>query len=752
MERAVERLQAALRQREHILVWGDFDVDGQTATTLLVSTLRELGGRVSYHIPVRAQESHGVNLPVLQRLLETDGPPTVVLTCDTGIAAGPAVAYASERHVDVIITDHHELPRPLPGEAGEAIDETPDLPPAYAVVTPRLLPAGHRLGSLPGVGVAYKLAEALFQGAGNPARVEQHLDLAALGIVADVALLTGEARYLVQRGLERLRQPQRPGLQAIYERAGLNAERLTEEQIGFVLAPRLNALGRLGDANPAVELLSTQDMGRARLLALELEGLNSRRQLLTSQVLRAALAQIEQDPSLSEGEALVLAHPAWPAGVIGIVASRLVELLGKPTVLIAVPPGEDGRGSARSVEGVDITAAIAEQAHLLNGFGGHVMAAGFSIPEEHITSFRHGLSQSVAAQRAALPAEQAASLAALPIDGSLPWGELSLELAESLECLAPFGAGNPPLTLVSHNLHVVHQAAFGRQGEHLHLTLEDENGFAQRIVWWGAGDFETSGALPQGLFDLAFTLRAVTYRGQRELQVTWLDSRLAPQATGLVSVEPALEIIDYRNQAHPLPILQRLLAGLSAVQIQVWAEGEAYSGLSQTLGSFVFDRERLSACETLVIWTTPPGWVELRQVITCCKPGRVVVFAVDPELDQAQPFLQRLAGLVKYVLSKQDGRASLTRLAAATAQKEWAVRLGLEWLAAMGHITILRIDELQEEVCDTEIVSDWLQIASGGVSDKSLAAVLLKQIQTLLEESHAYRAYFLRNDIKTIFI
>ncbi len=508
MERAVERLGSALRRGEHILVWGDFDVDGQTATTLLVSTLRELGGRVSYHIPVRANELHGVNLTVLTGLLEANDPPSVLLTCDTGSAAYPAVVYAGERHVDVIITDHHELPRPLIEATDEASDGPYQLPPAYALVTPRLLPAGHRLGSLPGVGVAYKLAEALFQQTGNPAGVEQHLDLAALGIVADVALQTGEARYLLQRGLERLRQPQRLGLQAIYERAGLNPERLTEEQIGFVLAPRLNALGRLGDANPAVELLSTRDESRARLLALELEGLNSRRQLLTSQVLRAALAQIEQDPSLGASEALVLAHPAWPAGVIGIVASRLVELMGKPVALIAIPPGEDGRGSARSVEGVDITAAIAGQAGLLNGFGGHVMAAGFSIPPENIVGFRHGLSQAVAAQRAALPAERAAVLAALTIDGVLPWGELSLELAESLERLAPFGAGNAPLALVSRALHVVHQSAFGRQSEHLHLTLEDESGFSRRVVWWGAGDFELSGALPQGMFDLAFTLRA----------------------------------------------------------------------------------------------------------------------------------------------------------------------------------------------------------------------------------------------------
>jgi len=751
MERAVERLQSALRQGEHILVWGDFDVDGQTATTLLVSTLRELGGQVSYHIPVRAQESHGVNLPVLKSLLETGNPPTVVLTCDTGIAAHPAIAFARERRVDVIITDHHELPRLPPGEGGEAIDEIPHLPPAYALVTPRLLPPGHSLGSLPGVGVAYKLAEALFQEAGNPVRVEQHLDLAALGIVADVALLTGEARYLLQRGLERLRQTQRPGLQAIYERAGLNAERMTEEQIGFVLAPRLNALGRLGDANPAVELLSTLDVGRARLLALELEGLNSRRQLLTSQVLRAALAQIEQEPALLDYEALVLAHPAWPAGVIGIVASRLVELLGKPTVLIAIPPGEDGRGSARSVEGVDITVAIAGQAHLLNGFGGHVMAAGFSIPAENITNFRRGLSQAVAAQRAALPAERAASLAALFIDGVLPWGEINLELAESLERLAPFGAGNPPLALVSCGLHVVHRAAFGRQGEHLHLTIEDENGFARRAVWWGAGDSGSSGALYHGVFDLAFTLRVSTYRGQSELQVTCLNFREASQAAGLVTAAPAPEIIDYRSQSHPLSVLQGLLADTSTRRIQIWAEAEANSRLSQTLGGVVFDRQRLSACETLVVWTAPPGWAELQEVLTCTRPNRLVVFAVDPETDQPQAFLERLAGLVKYVISKQDGWASLSGLAAATAQKKWTVRLGLEWLAAMGHITIISTDE---EITHADVVEeevDRIRIVPGGVTDASQAAALLDQIRILLDETRAYRAYSLRNDINTLY-
>ena len=272
MQQALERLEAALQSGERILVWGDFDVDGQTATSLLVSALRQLDGQVEFHIPIRAQESHGVSLPVLQRILDAPSPPGLVLTCDTGIGAHAAVEFAASRGVDVVITDHHELPSSLPR--------------ACAIVNPRLLPAGHALAKLPGVGVAYKVVEALFSHSIGQEDASQFLDLVALGIVADVAELYGDTRYLLQRGLEQLRQPQRLGLRAIMETAGLAPENLTEEHIGFVLGPRLNALGRLDDANPAVDLLTTLDSGKARVIATQLEGLNGRRRLLTRQVFR----------------------------------------------------------------------------------------------------------------------------------------------------------------------------------------------------------------------------------------------------------------------------------------------------------------------------------------------------------------------------------------------------------------------------------------------------------------------------------
>ena len=251
IERAVERLRRAIGDREQILIWGDFDVDGQTATALLYSALQRQGARVGYHVPNRFSEGHGIHLPTLKRKL-AEGV-ELLLTCDTGVSAREAVDYAASRGVDTLITDHHALPEKLP--------------PAFAVVNPQRLPAGHALRELPGVGVAYKLIEALVDGDG----CDDLLDLVALGIVADVMVQVDDTRYLLQRGLQHLRENQRLGLRAILERAEIPAADLNEGHIGFAIGPRLNALGRLDDANPAVELLTTTDWSRARVLAHSLE-------------------------------------------------------------------------------------------------------------------------------------------------------------------------------------------------------------------------------------------------------------------------------------------------------------------------------------------------------------------------------------------------------------------------------------------------------------------------------------------------
>jgi single-stranded-DNA-specific exonuclease len=717
---AVVRLQRAIREGERILVWGDFDVDGQTATALLVETLQALGGQVRYHIPVRAQESHGISPAVLRRWLATDDPPDLVLTCDTGIAAFEAAEIARMQQVDLIITDHHELPR-LPG------GEPARLPDAHAILTPRLLPAGHPLEGLPGVGVAYKLAEALYARFGLANAAESLLDLVALGIVADVARQIGDTRYLLQRGLALLRNTPRPGLQAIYERAELNPKGLSEEHIGFVIAPRLNALGRLGDANPAVELLTTLDRGRARLLAVQLEGLNARRQLLTSQVLRGALAQLQLDRALLDEAALVLSNPSWEPGVIGIVASRLVELYRKPVVLIAAPDEGPGRASARSVQGLDITAAIASQADLLLGYGGHAMAAGFSIPLDNIPDFRRGFIRAVAAALRDSPPEQQL----LQIDSYLPWDALSPEIVAEIDRLAPFGAGNPPLILASRDLRLVSQAGLGRQQEHLLLTIEDANGLARRVVWWGGADLVEARGLPQEWFDLAYQARSSTYRGLSEVQIEFIDFRPLAKPVETRAYRPALE--DYRAEPHTLPVLQRLVARQEDDSLLIWAEADASQKLAGHFPMGLVRRrdELTDSLHTLVIWTSPASSADLSAVLHRTRPHRVILFGVDPDTQSLETFLERLIGLTRHVLSRLEGRAELSRMAAATAQRELTVLRGLEWLEAQGKIS-LRLE------------GDVALISPGGSSDLQAASLLLHQVGELLEETRAFRAFFRR--------
>lgn len=700
---AAERIQTAITHGERVCVWGDFDVDGQTATTVLVEALRALGADVVYHIPGR-RESHGVHRPTLERVIAAGT--RLLITCDTGSTAHEAIAYARTQGVDVIVTDHHDLPS--------------QLPPAHTLINPKRLPTDHPLRDLPGVGTAYKLVEALYENNGLALEADRALDLVALGIVADVAPLTGDVRYLLQKGLRALRHTSRLGLQALFQSAELNPDGLTEDHIAFVLAPRLNALGRLADASLAVELLTTDDLTRARTIASEVEGLNSRRQLLTKQVLDAALAQIAREPSLREASTLVLAHPTWPAGVIGIVAGRLAERFGKPAVLISAPPGKLARGSARSVPGLDIHAAIAAQAPMLHRFGGHPMAAGFSIDPERIPEFRAALVRTI--EMTTRPP----TLPPLQIDAYLPLSDLSPQLVAQLERLAPFGPGNPPVCLATCNLRIISAATIGRTGEHRKLIVEDEAGTTQTVLWWQGADW----SLPQGLFDLAYTARTSDYRGQTEIALEWLAARQKEQPPILVrQAAPSLEIVDYRRSPNPEPLLRQLLHDHD---IQIWAEGKIPTNIPAR------GRDTLSAARTLIIWSTPPGPEELQAALKRVSPRKVILFATDPQLDTPPAFLRRLAGLVRHSLQAHAGQVHLPVLATATAQREATVRAGLHWLEAKGQIHIIEDDGSQ------------ITLGPGGEASSTGADAWRQRLTALLQETAAYRAHFTRADAATL--
>ena len=613
----------------------------------------------------------------------------LIVTCDTGITAHAAVDYIHERGAQVVITDHHDLGTTLPN--------------AEAIVNPKLLPEGHLLANLAGVGVAYKLAEALLDGG----RSEDLLDLVALGLIADVALLKGETRSLAQKGIQRLRETGRLGLRVIAELSNTLLETLTEETIGFTFAPRLNALGRLGDANPAVELLLTSDPARARVLATQIEGLNAQRRLLTSQVYEAAEAQLRENPSLLDEPALVLSHPNWPGGVVGIVANKLVERYHKPALLLT--ESDDGilRGSARSVEGLHITEAISANADLLLGFGGHPMAAGLSLRLEHLTAFRRGLGQAVEAQLGQTVREEPT----LQVDAWLGLDQLTLELADSLEALAPFGAGNPKLTLASRQVTLKAVSEIGKTKEHLRLNVEDAHGNAQSILWWGGAgaDLPETGTP----LDIAYSLRASSFRGQKQVTLQFEEWRVIEEKTA--EIRPAkIEVVDYRLQVGRLKDLK---AGTL-----VWAEGA-----DKDKGKPRFE---LVPADEFAIWTTPPSPAELRRALEIVRPKIVTMFAVPPAEEKPEAFLNRLTGLCKYALSNYGGRTQLVKLAAALSARESAVEIGLQWLAAGGHLSV--------DVEEDEVILSAQKPEANPYLQKELYVAL----KGLLNETFAYRKYF----------
>ncbi len=701
LDEAVSIIRESIRSHKRIGVWGDFDVDGQTATTILVTALNALGAEVLYHIPIRAEESHGINLPGLKKFLKHN--PDMVITCDTGISSSEAIEYATSKHVPVIVTDHHDLPESLPA--------------AQAIVNPKMLPPGHPLSDLPGAGVAYKIVEELSQQTSQGIVPEDQLDLVALGIIADLALLRGDTRYLAQVGLEHLRLTKRPGLQAMMELTELNQANITEEHIGFILAPRMNALGRLDDANSMVEMLMTTDKSRAMVLALELERLNAQRKLLTDQVYQAAQSQLTADPRLLDLPVLVLSHASWPAGVIGIVASRLVEQYHRPVILISSPPGAPGRGSARSIEGININEAIAANQKLLIGFGGHPMAAGLSIDPENIPDFRQAISATILVMGIEVQKEKN-----LHIDGYLDLPELSLKLVEDFERLAPFGSGNPALVFATRNLKLTGYAAVGRNADHLQLTIEDELGHSLRSIWWhGAGL-----PLPETKFDLAYAVRASTYKGQRDVQIEWIDHRVNQgELVTLQAQKHPLEVVDLRNETDPLAALSQLE---KLEKLVVWGEAGAKSQVSS------FDRFSLQPADNLVIWTIPPGPGEIRDVLKIVKPIRMYLFANNPSMDIPAEFLKRLVGLMKYQLKNAGGVARVNELAAATAQRTATIRAAIQWLGEQGifSITARKGDEL---------IFGASQRQQKGVFDLQDSALL-----AMLNESKAFRGYYLKAD------
>jgi single-stranded-DNA-specific exonuclease len=443
MEQAVERLNSARRRGECVGIFGDYDVDGIASTALLVNAFSAYGLNVIYRLPERLTEGYGLSRRGMQELIDRGA--RLLVTVDCGITAQEEVAWAQSRGVDVIICDHH-----LPPEG---------LPPAVAILDPKLPNEEYPFSELAGVGVALKLAQAL------TGRLENGwLELAALGTVADVAPLTGENRTLVWYGLKAMRSSSFPGLRALLALASLDSAQLSAGQISFRLAPRLNAVGRLGDATPGVELFLTSDEDRAYELALLLEHENRRRQQVEEEVLAQAVAQIE-DAGLEGERALVVAGEGWHPGVIGIVAARLVERWRRPALVISLN-GEEGKGSGRSIPAFSLYEGLKKTRRWLKEFGGHQLAAGFSLSKADLPVFRESF---LAVARSSLRAEDL--IPSQQIDVEVRLADLDFKAVAELTQMAPFGRGNPEPTFLARDLLAARVQAVGQAQEHLRLEL-----------------------------------------------------------------------------------------------------------------------------------------------------------------------------------------------------------------------------------------------------------------------------------------
>lgn len=506
MSDAVERVLRAIDNQEPILIYGDYDVDGTTGTAVLLRALRMLGATAGFHVPHRFTEGYGIQQAALEKAAN-DGY-KLVISVDCGIRAHEPLLWARENGLDIIITDHH-----LP-------DEDEGSPPALAVLNPNQHGCDYPDKSLAGVGVAFKLVQALFRERGKESVVPGFLKMVAIGTVADVAKLTGENRSIVALGLSDLPRARNHGLRALIEIAGCGEDgEMTAYDLGFRIGPRINAAGRMDAARAVVELFEATEKEEARRLAEHLDTRNRERMEAQREIFNRAIEEFEKsDTDMSLCYAAVIAGDGWHRGVIGLAASKIAERLNRPCVVISLD-GYVGHGSARSIEAYHLFDGLTSCRDLLEKFGGHSHAAGLSIRREQIEDFRRRLNEHAAS---CLTEDDLAP--ALSIDAEIEAKELGFQFSQDLRALEPFGAGNPRPVFVTRNFRVLSEPQIIKE-QHLKLRVAGADNRPMEAIWWrGVEEVETPPQMNAHV-DLAYEFEANRWQGDIRLQLNVRDMR-----------------------------------------------------------------------------------------------------------------------------------------------------------------------------------------------------------------------------------
>ncbi len=730
MRWAVERLLAARRAGGKVAIWGDFDADGITATAVLWEGLGQFFPQylqLTYYIPNRLTESHGLNRPGIDALAQSGT--QLIVTCDTGSTNLEEIEYASQLGIQIIVTDHHTL--------------RSQRPPVVAIVNPRSLPASHQMANLSGVAVAYKLVEALYLTLPDIPQqpLEDLLDLVAIGLIADLVQLTGDCRYLAQQGIKRLQQqlsnPTRPGVQKLLQLCQRAGDRPTD--ISFGLGPRINAVSRIhGDSSFCVELLTSRDKKRCSELAEAAELANARRQSLQKDVTQQAKAQLQKQ-DLSTTGVLVLANPQWPAGVLGLVAGLIAQEYGRPTVLLSTEGAggsshvetrfiaSDGReqgnsvagetlstptlarGSARSVNNIDLYQLVKDQAHLLHRFGGHPLAAGLALPVENIPLFAEAINRQLRQQ---MGAYGCLGVPVVTADLTVTVAELGQLLFRELKLLEPCGTGNPVPKLLVQNCwfekvwHRNIEDSKGRKVQYIKTEFEirdDSTRSAFAGVWWGHYKEE----LPPGRCDAIVELDFNTHKQRYEVR--------------LIAVRPFVENFQFRAPVQ--------LDWIVDWRCEKMKAEDALMNSEEISSSFIV----LQECPKS--WDELQGW--FRQAAH--RQQKLALAWAQPQMQPAVQVWQQLAGVAKY-LSRTGALATRRQLCEKLGVSDGCLQLGLQALGELGFQVTHFADSL------------WLSRPKRAyrVGDLAEISPAIEQFMAAVSEEQFLRQYFAEVPLSTI--
>ncbi|MBI1269754.1 single-stranded-DNA-specific exonuclease RecJ [bacterium] len=738
VDKAVRRITEAIQKSQHITVYGDYDVDGVTGTSVLLSVLRELGADVDFYIPNRMSEGYGLNLKAVS-ILASKHKTKLIITCDCGVSNFAEINFAKSLGVDTLVLDHHTMPEIMP--------------PAVGIVHPKLLDSEHPLYDLPGVGVAYKVCEALLADNGKAEKADDLIDLVTMGMIADLVPLVRENRYLVRIGLKKLIETKRVGLQALL---GQVRQQKSTDLVGFGIAPRINAAGRLSDATKAVELMTTEDPVRAEEIADELQKENVRRQELCEKIFLEADARVSADANLASKKCIAIYDAGWHHGVVGIVASRLVEKYHRP-VFIGQLDREEGivKGSARGVSQIDLWEVLKDNEHLLTKWGGHKMAAGFATEADRADKLMKGL---VATCNRMLAGKPLAGI--VSIDFVAQPEVVNLDLARDLLKLAPFGMGNKKPRLCMTNLTCSDTRPLGKEQKHSRIMVKGDDQEFECVLW------NSKGCVPEvgQTMDIAFTPEVNHFNNRDRLQLVLADWRspgridltreeafekldslnipaseekeevktqetmdFSPTASSEQSEDrkeskslieslslPTRELKqpakqswkDLRGHEAPTDLLERAVSKLQD-KLVIFCEAEQASAIK------MLDRTDMKPSENLMLWQYPPSQEVFQELLARVAPANIYLIGHAPaSFDEPRAFLKRLFGLVRFAINQRDGQISGEKLTALMASDKLSVALGLavlrkanmvDWFAEEGMINLDllgdtpgRLDDCQE--------------------------------------------------------